>query len=37
VTSITENISQAGVLLFTCSASDPNGLTSPVALTCQPA
>ena len=37
VTSITENISQAGVLLFTCTASNPEGLTSPVELTCAPA
>jgi len=37
VTDITENISQAGVLLFTCSASNPEGLTSPVTLSCQPA
>jgi hypothetical protein len=37
VTDITENISQAGVLLFTCTASNPEGLTSPVTLSCQPA
>jgi len=34
VTSITETISQGGVLLFTCSASNPNGLSGTVALTC---
>jgi hypothetical protein len=27
-------ITQAGTLLFTCTASNPNGLTSPVALSC---
>src|SRR5215213_6900435 len=37
VTDITETISQAGVLLFTCTASNPGGLTSPVTLSCQPA
>jgi hypothetical protein len=34
VTNITLTISQAGNLLFTCTASDPAGLTSPVALSC---
>jgi len=34
VTRITEQIYQGGVLLFTCSASDPNGLSGTVALTC---
>ncbi len=28
-------ISQGGVLLFTCSASDPEGLTSPIRLSCR--
>jgi hypothetical protein len=34
VTSITLTISQAGTLLFTCTASNPNGLSSPVRLAC---
>lgn len=34
VTDIQLSISQAGALLFTCTASDPNGLTGTVALTC---
>jgi hypothetical protein len=34
LTSISLTISQAGNLLFTCTASNPNGLTSPVALSC---
>lgn len=34
VTSIRMTIRQNGVLLFTCTASDPNGLTGTVALTC---
>ena len=34
LTSITMDISQGGVLLFTCTASDPNGLSGTVALTC---
>ena len=34
VTSISETISQGGVLLFTCSASNPNGLSGRVALSC---
>lgn len=35
VTDISLTISQGGVLLFTCTAaSDPDGLTSPVALSC---
>jgi hypothetical protein len=33
-TSITMTISQGGVLLFTCSASDADGLSGTVALTC---
>jgi len=33
-TSITMTISQGGQTLFTCSASDPNGLSGNVALTC---
>jgi hypothetical protein len=33
-TSITMTISQAGSLLFTCSASDPGGLSGRVALSC---
>jgi len=33
-TSITMTISQGGVLLFTCSASDAAGLSGTVALTC---
>jgi hypothetical protein len=33
ITSITYSASQGGVLLFTSTASDPNGLTSPVTLT----
>jgi hypothetical protein len=37
VTDITENISQVGVLLFTCTASNPAGLSYPVALSCLPA
>lgn len=34
VTSIGMTISQGGNLLFTCTASNPNGLTGTVALTC---
>ena len=34
VTDITMTIAQGGVTLFTCSASDPNGLTGRVALSC---
>ncbi len=34
VTDITMTISQGGVVIFTCSASDPEGLTSPVRLSC---
>lgn len=34
LTDITLTISQGGVLLFTCSASNPAGLTSPVSLSC---
>ena len=34
LTSISMTISQAGTLLFTCSASDPNGLSGRVALSC---
>jgi hypothetical protein len=34
LTNISLTISQAGTLLFTCSASNPNGLTSPVRLSC---
>lgn len=34
VTSVQLDISQGGVLLFSCSASDPNGLTGTFALTC---
>ena len=34
VTNISLTITQAGTLLFTCTASNPNGLTSPVALSC---
>lgn len=34
VTSITLTISQGGALLFTCTASNPNGLSGTVALTC---
>jgi len=34
VTSITETISQGGTLLFTCTASNPNGLSGTVALSC---
>jgi hypothetical protein len=34
VTSITQTISQGGVLLFTCTASNPNGLSGTVPLTC---
>lgn len=34
VTSITETISQGGTLLFTCSASNPNGLSGTVSLSC---
>ena len=34
VTSIELTIAQGGVTLFDCSASNPNGLTSPVRLTC---
>jgi hypothetical protein len=33
-TDITMTISQGGVLLFTCSASDPDGLSGTVALSC---
>jgi hypothetical protein len=33
-TDITMTISQGGVLLFTCSASDPNGLSGRVPLAC---
>jgi hypothetical protein len=34
LTSITLTIAQGGVTLFTCSASNPNGLSGTVALTC---
>ncbi len=34
ITNISLTISQAGTLLFSCSASNPNGLTSPVRLSC---
>jgi hypothetical protein len=34
VTDISLTISQGGVLLFTCTASDPNGLSGTVALGC---
>lgn len=34
VTSITLTISQGGTLLFTCTASNPNGLSGSVPLTC---
>jgi hypothetical protein len=34
VTDISMTISQGGVLLFTCTASNPNGLSGTVALTC---
>lgn len=34
VTDITMTISQGGVLLFTCTASNPNGLSGTVALSC---
>jgi hypothetical protein len=34
VTDITLTISQGGTLLFTCTASDPNGLSGTVALSC---
>jgi hypothetical protein len=34
VTDVSLDISQGGVLLFSCSASDPNGLTGTFALTC---
>jgi len=34
VTNISMTISQGGVLLFTCTASNPNGLTGTVALSC---
>src|SRR4051812_40722291 len=34
LTSISLTISQGGALLFTCSASNPAGLTSPVKLSC---
>ncbi len=34
VTNVTLDISQGGELLFSCSASDPNGLTGTFALTC---
>jgi hypothetical protein len=33
-TDITMTISQGGVLLFTCTASNPNGLSGRVALSC---
>jgi hypothetical protein len=33
-TDITMTISQGGVLLFTCTASDPNGLSGTVPLSC---
>jgi hypothetical protein len=33
-TDISMTISQGGVLLFSCSASNPNGLSGTVALTC---
>jgi hypothetical protein len=34
VTNISMTIAQGGVTLFTCSASDPNGLSGTVSLTC---
>jgi hypothetical protein len=34
LTDISMTITQGGVLLFTCTASDPNGLSGRVALTC---
>jgi hypothetical protein len=34
VTHVSLDIYQGGVLLFSCSASDPNGLTGTFALTC---
>jgi hypothetical protein len=34
VTDIQMTISQGGALLFTCTASNPNGLTGTVALSC---
>ena len=34
LTNISLTISQAGTLLFSCSASNPTGLTSPVRLSC---
>lgn len=34
LTNITMTITQGGQLLFTCTASNPNGLTSPVTLSC---
>jgi len=34
VTNITLTISQSGALLFTCTASNPNGLSGTVPLTC---
>lgn len=34
VTNITMTIAQGGVTLFTCSASNPNGLSGNVALSC---
>jgi len=34
VTSVSLDISQGGVLLFSCSASNPNGLSGTFALTC---
>jgi hypothetical protein len=34
LTDISMTITQGGVLLFTCTASDPNGLSGTVALTC---
>lgn len=34
VTSISMTIAQGGVTLFTCGASNPNGLSGTVALTC---
>jgi hypothetical protein len=34
VTNITMTIAQGGVTLFTCKASDPNGLSGTVSLSC---
>jgi hypothetical protein len=34
LTNITLDISQGGTLLFECTASNPNGLSGTVALTC---